>query len=293
MAERKTSSPERSGESPLSPVARSLPKGRQRAAGRKGPHGGRRQGKGGRRKPGVPPKLAKKAEEIAKRTGLGRREALRVASGKATVQQVLKEMLVREKLKAEVSKGELDPMYVPAIVGRQMTLDRAKFLTRLLKDEAWRSTASILEELVESGRKQAFVLFDRKPFVAKVARISKYDVWFQKDEGGEPEQTEKHNIIVSCAVEELDELEASTQFDEDVRAKHLGASVSYKDRFRSDKEVLYRYHLSGEPVRVTFRDGRILTGRVGWFGRWEFELKVSDTCRPVVFRHAMYALGGA
>ena len=293
MVEQKTGSPERSGETRSSRAVRSFPKGRQTGQGRKGPQGGRRQGKGARRKASVPPKLAKKAEEIAQRTGLGRRDAMRVASGKVTVQQVLKEMLVREKLKAEVAKGELDSMYVPAIVGRQMTLDRAKFLTRLLKDEAWRSTASILDELAESGRERAFVLFGRDPFVAKIARISKYDVWFQIGEGGEPEQIEKHNIIVSCAVEELDELEGATQFDDAVRSKHLGASVSYKDRFRSDKEVLYRYHLSGEPIRVTFRDGRVLTGQVGWFGRWEFELKVSDTCKPVVFRHAMYALEGA
>ncbi len=289
MTEQNTKVSERHGPSRGSDVSSARPKRKPGAAGRGKPEKGRQQ-KGRRKKAGPPPALAKKAAEIAERTGLSQKDALRVASGKVTVQKVLKEMLVREKLKVLIGRGELNPMYVPAIVAGQMPLERAKFLTRLLDDESWRSTQSIFEDLVESGKARVFFLFGREPFAAKVPKISKYDVWFQREDGDEVEQTEKHNVILSCETEELDELLAARSVDESVAAKALGPSVSYKDRFRSDKEVFYKHSLSQEPIRVTFRDGMVVTGRVGWFGRWEFQLKLSETCQPVVFRHAMYSL---
>ncbi len=258
-------------------------------------HKGGKQSRQGKRhgRPRIHPKLAQKARELSERTGLGTKDALRVARGQVTVQQVLKEMLVREKLKAEVERGDLDPMYIPSIISGQMPLERAKRLTNLLRDDAWRSTASILDDMPESGEERVFFLFGRNPLVARVPKITKYDVWLQQGDDRDPEQTEKHNIILSCRVEELDNVISAQSTDMKVAELDLGPSSSYKDRFRSDKEILYDHHLSGAPIRVTFRNGMVLEGQVGWFGRWEFELIVSKRCRPVLFRHAMYALEDA
>ncbi len=262
------------------------PGGRPQA--RRGGHrGGRRPA---RSKPRLPPEVHEKVKALQTRTGLPFREALSVVRGKATVQQVLLRLMKEEKLKKLVAKGELDPMFVPAVLGGTMALDRAKYVTRLLRDEAWRSTGSILEDLKESGDRAVFFLFGRQPFEAAVSKMTKYDVWLQREGEEEPEETQKHNIIYVCRPEEKQEFLSLMDRDEEVVKLGLGASTSYQDRFRSTKEALYELHRKGTKARVTFRDGSVLVGRIGWFGKWEFQLEMAETCRPVVFRHAMYAL---
>ena len=251
----------------------------------------RSQGRRGRKgRPKLPQDVVDKARDLQSRTGIPFWDAVSVVQGKATVQQVLVQLLKKEKLLKLVDKGELDPMFVPAVLSGTMSLDKAKYVTALLRDEAWRSTKSVLDELHASGDRAVFFLFGREPVTATIPQITKYDVWLQPEGGDEAEQTQKHNLIYLCRPEEKDELLSSTGLAEDVAKLGLGPSVNYKDRFRSTKETLYEHHRNRTRTRVTFRDGKVLEGYVGWFGKWEFELEVSPTCRPVIFRHALYAL---
>ncbi len=274
----------REREGKASREAAGRPRGRPQAR-RAGHKGGRRKSK-----PRMPPEVYEKVKALQARTGLPFREAAWVVQGKATVQQVLLRLMKEEKLKKLVDKGELDPMFVPAVLGGTMSLDRAKYVTQLLRDEAWRSTRSVLEELHESGDTAVFFLFGREPFEATVPKLSKYDVWLQRAGEEEPEETQKHNILYVCRVEEKQEFLSLVDRNEEVAKLGLGASTNYQDRFRSTKETLYEHHRRGIRTRVTFRDGSVLVGKIGWFGKWEFELEMTETCRPVIFRHAMYAL---
>jgi sRNA-binding regulator protein Hfq len=231
----------------------------------------------------------KKADEIVDRTGIDKRDAIRVALGKTTVQDVLKRMMVEEKAAKLVRRHGLPRSVAFNVVRGQVSLDQAVLLKELKESESWQPERSILIERHESKEPAVFYAFGREPFVADVTKLTKYDCWLARPDE-EPEELQKHELILACDPAVQPELEERKTTDERVAAMELGPSERYTDRFRSSKRVLFRHHKEKTPIRVVFRNGMVIEGHVGWFGKWEFSLAVSPTCEVVVFRHAMHSL---
>jgi len=255
--------------------------GRPRSAVR---HGGKRVGAGGK-------VASSKVRELAEKTGISHRDAARVVSGKMTVAAVLKEMMQREKLRPLIDRGELEESLAGQVVRGMITLDKGLLMTRLHKTSDWRGTQSLFDDLLGAGETAMFFMFGREPFEANVKENLKYDVVLMTGDD-QIEKVVKHDIIMVCKKEELDELLSARTVDGELAKQQLGPSTSFVDRFRSRKETLFDLHEKQRAVRVTFRDGTILEGRMGWFGKWEVQLVVSEGCAPVVFLHAFHAFVG-
>lgn len=239
-------------------------------------------------RPKVPREVLEKAKEIASRTGVSMRDAIRVASGKITVQQVLKEMMFEEKVNGLMRKHGLERAMAINIARGMVDLETALLLKEMKRCSDWVPERSVLLQLNETGEPGFFYLFGQEPFSARVTKVEKYDVWFQRTDE-EPEKVEKHCVLMACRPQEQEELQKLMAKEENVSSLGLGPSTSYKDRYRSRKRILYRHHRDRIPTRVVLRDGTLIDGRLGWFGKWEFQFHMTETCSPVVFRHAMYS----
>lgn len=156
-------------------------------------------------------------------------------------------------------------------------------------------------DLRTSGGEGCFYLFGEAPFSARVTAVEKYDVVLHGEGGTEERRVQKHEIRWVSTELSKEEVEKLVSTDPVVGAQDIGPSKSYRDRFRSSKKVLFRHHRDHTPTRVVLRDGTVLTGFVGWFGKWEFELQLIDPkkknlakAKPagsvVVFRHSMHSL---
>ena len=247
----------------------------------------RRRGSG--RSSGRSREVLERASEIAERSGLAEKDAVRVAMGNATVRQVLEEMMFREEVERLMKAHGLQRGAAREVARGTADLESLLLLRELRECEAWRRNESVLDRFHRDGKDGIFHLFGRQPFRARVARIQKYDCWLAQA-GREPEKMEKHNILMVCLPEERSELETLKGLDAETAGLNLGPSASYRDRFRSSKRVLFTHHRDRVLTRVVLRDGSVVTGTVGWFGRWEFSMHLSGTCGPVVFRHALHRL---
>jgi sRNA-binding regulator protein Hfq len=231
--------------------------------------------------------VLEKASEIADRSGLNQKDAIRVALGKATVQQVLKEMMFREKVEALIRRHGLERSTACNVIRGSLDLDTAVLLQGIKESRAWNPERSVLTELKRQGGQGVFFVYGRSPIRASVTGVEKYDCWLAEPDR-QPAQTEKHAILMACRPEEQARVEELRSTDKGVAGENLGPSVNYKDRFRSRKRVLFKHHRDKVRTRVTLRDGSVLEGEVEWFGKWEFGLRVDRDTVPVIFRHAMH-----
>jgi hypothetical protein len=245
---------------------------------------------------------------IADQTGLPLPLAKQVASGKLTIDDAV----IRYQQDAEVNslmeKHGLSQGDAFAVATGDLTVERALLAKGLRECKAYQRGRSVLRDLHASGEPAIFYAFGEPPFEACVNELGQYDVWLRPaaadaPEDDAPRKLPKHALkLVSCELSR-DGLEELLHTDAEVAELSLGTSTSYRDRFRTSKRVLYGHHTDGIPTRVVLRDGTVLVGRVGWFGKWELELRLQapdDTGQPpgepssagsvVVFRHALYAL---
>lgn len=239
----------------------------------------------------VPAEILQKAKDISQKTGIELKQALRVAKGQTTVSAVLKELMIQDKAdKIQNKQGVTRNLAIDVARGK-MNLDDAVLIHQLHNSEAWVPNHSFLIQLNKRDEIGFFQTFGEEPFTAKVTELTKYDCLLARDDQ-EPKEYQKHDILFAAHPQIANNLESLKKIDKEVKALELGPSKSYRDRFRSKKRDLFRLHRDDTKVKVTLRDGTVFVGKVGWFGKWEFLLGLSDgdDCDVVIFRHALHRM---
>lgn len=245
------------------------------------------------------PELAAKAEEIASRSGLPMGLATQVARGRLSLNDALKKLMEREKVERLAQQHGLVIPLAQAVVWGKLTLEHALLAKGLRECPDWQPERSLLHRLKDTQGEATFYAFGEEPFVARVAKNEQFDVVLAV-EGQEERRLTKHFLKLVSAEATAEDLAPLLGVDEAVAARALGPSTSYRDRFRSKKRILFKHYRDHLPTRVVLRDGTVLVGFMGWFGKWEFELalvkpgkklkKKKPVARVVVFRHALQSL---
>jgi hypothetical protein len=244
------------------------------------------------------PETRKKANEVATRSGIPMALAYRVVRGEMTLNEALKRMLFEHKVAQLIEQhGLLRSAAVNVALGT-LDLERAVLAEQLRMSPARQPYRSVLADLVRSGAEATFLAYGEAPILARVRRNERYDCLLGLADGSD-RPLEKHSLLLVSPTASAADLGAYLERDEALASEKLGPSTSYKERFRSNKRVLFQHHRDEVLTRVVLRDGTLLTGRIGWFGIWEFELALVEprtrSAGPmvVVFRHAMHDLGPA
>lgn len=274
-------------------------------ADRRSHQGERRVGHPGKKKAadgkGPVDPLAVKAAEIAKRSGLPLPLAQEVAAGTCTLNEALHRLMRGDKADRLARAHGLSKTVAMAVVDGKTTLDAALLAKGLEECEARQPDRSVLLDLRASGQPGCFFAFGEEPWSGRVTALEKYDVVLAPEGTLEERKLPKHAlrfVATELVAPEVQQLMGSAP---EVASLCLGPSTSYRDRFRSSKRVLYKHHRDRVPTRVVLRDGTVLTGLVGWFGKWEFELQLIDPrkakpakAKPVgavvIFRHALHTV---
>lgn len=260
----------------------------------------------GAKKPGKPrkmdPELAAKAAEIARRSGLPMGLANQVARGRLSLNDALKKLMEREKVERLAKQHGFEVPLAQAVVWGKVTLEHALLAKGLRECPDWKPDRSVLHRLRDTSGEATFFAFGEEPFVARVADNERFDVVLAV-EGQEERRLPKHLLKLIAETATAEELAPLIGMDETVAAREMGPSTSYRDRFRSKKRILFKHYRGHIPTRVVLRDGTVLVGFVGWFGKWEFELalvkprkklkKAKMVAKVVVFRHALFSLDPA
>lgn len=242
-----------------------------------------------------------KAREIAERSGLPMALAREVAEGKCSLNDALYRLMRREKAERLVAQHGLERAAAFNVAAGHISLETALLQKGLNECEARQPDRSVLVDLRTSGQPGCFFLFGEAAVQARVTAVDTYDVVLAPEGETGERRLPKHELRFVSPELSVEEVEKVTSRDAPVGEQGLGPSTSYRDRFRSSKKVLYRHFRDRVPTRVTLRDGTVLTGFVGWFGKWEFELALVDPSKKkpskakpvgavVIFRHALHTL---
>ncbi len=260
---------------------RILRSGGGRSSGRKGARAARNK---------LPPGVVKQARSLMSQSGIPFGAALRVVQGKATLNEVLQELLREEKIRKLMATHRINRALATNVaLGRT---DLEIVLLRRRKNETLRSNyhRSCLEDAHLTGARIAIAVHGHKKLLGKVEENEKYAIRFRQDSDTEAREIHKTEIKFAYDPDQYRQIKKFIKIDNKVRAKKLGPILRPRERHHFKNLTLQQALDAREEVQVTTLEGDVLRGHVEWFGRWEFGLKVKGGARVTVFRHAVYDL---
>jgi hypothetical protein len=227
-----------------------------------------------------------RAEQIVKRSGVPFPLALQVVRGKLKLNDVLTEMLTRDRRDRLVKEG-VAPSLAGQVVRGRLDLGRARKIQSVWDTQKASLQSDRLKRLAP-GSELVLVRFGMPPTGVTLVEMGRYD--FQVTVAGTtaPEVVHKHDIKLWCLPEHAPRVLESIGREEKVAAMGLGASTSMADRFRPDEDAALGWVAAGSPVRFLFRDGDTLAGVPVRVARYEVEIDVGGGARAVLLTHALF-----
>ncbi len=271
--------------------------------GRPGGHGGVRRrspgsrAAGGRGRPDArgrdatdAKKLAeqREAEQLARDKGIPQPHALRVVRGEISLNEILKQLMRKERAQRLVERDGLDPGLAGQVASGHLTRERALLLQRMRKHRSHRIDRDAFKVAAIEQRRVAVAALagSWQEGVVKDARTYELDLV----EGEGLETLQKHDIMLLCDASDADAVRAAIEVDKDIRVQGLAGTPDREQRVRAPDEALIELVESGQTVRCVLRDGSILSGPIRSFGRWDLRIEVADGILVDVLFHALHPL---
>ncbi|MBM4394183.1 MAG: hypothetical protein FJ087_00660 [Deltaproteobacteria bacterium] len=231
------------------------------------------------------PEEKAKAQQVVERSGIPLPQAILVVRGQVTLNDVLKEMLAREKVEKLVKEG-FDRSLAGQVAHGRLDLERARRIQKVWTTQNASFHSDRMKDL-PVGAPVMVSLFDAGAVRGLVQDVSRYDLVLRTEAGPEPVTVKKHDIKFYCALGYADRVLASVGRDAEVAALGLKASTSLADRFRPEDALVLQWVPSAAPKRLVLRDGDALTGVPVRIARYEIELDVGDGATVCVLTHAL------
>ena len=232
----------------------------------------------------------RQAEDLTRKSHIPWPAAVRVVTGRTTLNEVLQEMVREERIKGLIATHEIDRALATSIaLGRT---DLQTVLLRRRKNETLSSNykRSCLEEGFQSGAPIVVALHGHQKVRGKIVGLEQYSFSFQEE--GSTEVVELHKTLAKFAYDpaQYKELRKFMGIDNQVKKKNLEPIQRVKERHHFKNMSLQRALDEQLDVDVTTLEGDTFRGKVSWFGRWEFGLKFKGGLKVSVFRHGVYSL---
>jgi len=261
---------------------------RQQSGGHSRPAGGPgRRGKPGGRPPrgrGAPPGPTaaerEKVAALAQRSGISAKDALRVVRGQVTLNQVLEEMFLRQRVRRMVDQGIRIDLAGQVVRGR-LPPDRARQCQELwdfqqagFKRQQWKEWPP--------GTAVGLFCHGREPFEVRLLDVERYALVVEGPEGAD--RIPKDQVLGYCLAADLPT--ARSFFLPGDGLEDLGPSRSLADRWRPTVTQALEWARLRGPVRFRLRNGQTVRGLVRRAALFGIELEVQGV-RLVLMTHAL------
>lgn len=262
--------------------------------GGRDPRGGRRDGppgRGDRRRPppGEDP-TQRKAQEIAKNTGLPYEAARQVASGKADLNDLLKKMAFRDEVQALMTRHELNRALATQIVLGQADLEQVLSRRRIEQHITTHRDRAILEEHQASGKELTLGLHGHKSLRVRITAVEKYEIVVTELETNTEQRIHKLQIKYAYVPDDHKKVRKGMDYDKARRDIHVDPISRPQDRYAcSDRRLGTALDRKIHVTAVTL-EGECFTGDIAWVGRYEFAVRTRSGGEVVIFRHALVEL---
>lgn len=227
-----------------------------------------------------------RAEQIVARSGIPIEQAVLVATGRKTLNDVLHEMLALERWERLVREG-LDRGLAGQVARGRLPLARARLLQDLWSLQRASFKSEGLRAMV-GGDVVAFGVFGRGVVGGVVAEVGRYEVTLVPEGASEAVTLKKHDIKFYCRAALAADVLVRVGRHAEVARLGLGATTELADRFRPTEEIALDWVRAHERILFVFRDGDTLAGVPRRVARFEVEVEVAAGVPVCVLTHALF-----
>lgn len=232
------------------------------------------------RKPKTDETVRVKADELAAH-GMPYQMAMAVAHGRMELNEALERMARKDRVNALMERHDLSRALATQVALGHADLDQVLARRRL---EVHRDQNRDRSCLVP-GAAVALQLFDGRVAKGRVGAVEPYQLTLEQDDGT-AETLHKLQVVYGYAPGDWKAVKKGVRVDKKA-ARAEGPAVRPQDRFSCSDKRLFGYLDRGADLSITLLDGSVLRGRVSWFGRYEFGVRLRTDADVTVFRHAL------
>jgi len=228
------------------------------------------------------------AQALAKDKGIPLVHAYRIVKGQATLNEVLKGMMRKERFEQLVTREGIDRELAGQVASGHLTKQRALTLSRM---RALRGNKLHVDGITAAeGATEAIALdfFGAGWRQGKVTVSRAYDFDFLVDGAEAPETHFKHDVKALCLADDLGAVARAVSADEVVQSQGLVGTEDRGQRVRPDDEWMIQLIEGRRTVRFTMRDGETFVGELKSFGKWDAELVLPGSETVTVFFHGLH-----
>ncbi len=232
------------------------------------------------------------ARELAKDKGIPLVHALRVVRGEATLNDVLKALMRKERAQRLVERDGLDPGLAGQVASGHLSRERALLIQRIRQHRSHRIDRDVVKVAEIDELSVAIRAFDEHWIAGRVLEARTYEFDFRPDgpEGAVmPVITlQKHNIKCVCPSDRLAQVRDAESVDEEAKARGLAGTADRGERVRPSDERMMELLESKAPIVCLLRDGDRYDGTIRSFGRWDLDLDIGEDTVITVLFHALH-----
>lgn len=232
------------------------------------------------------PEERARAGQIAARSGIPIEQAILVAKGRKTLNDVLHEMMALDRRDRLIREG-MDRGLAGQVARGRLPLAKAR-----LHQELWsQQKASFKSEGLKAmarGEPVAFAVFGRGVVGGVVTEVGRYVVTLIPEGATEAETLKKHDIKFYCRTTVAADVLVRIGRHAEVGRLGLGATTDLAERFRPTEDLALDWVRSGQRILFVFRDGDTLSGVPRRVARFEVEIEVAPGVLACVLTHALY-----
>jgi sRNA-binding regulator protein Hfq len=129
-------------------------------------------------------------------------------------------------------------------------------------------------------------LNDGRALKGRVLSVEPYQVVFG-DEGDEPQTLHKLEILYAYAPDDWKTVKRAIRNDKRAERPAEAPALRPQDRYSCSDKRLFGYLDHGDEIQVVLVNGEVVRGKLAWFGRYEFGMRLRGEVDLVVFRHAL------
>lgn len=224
---------------------------------------------------------ARKADQLARDTGIPRGWALQVVEGKLTLNEVLTRLARQDRVAQLERRHGLDRSLAALVADGQTPLDEVLRMVRRKAHLAANLGRSFLDEAAADGRLLVVHLHGQRVCTATVGAVDAYAVELRGD-GAPAEPVHKLQLKLACPPG------AGPAVGTAPEGRRVGAPIPRpQDRFHVSDRRLFDLLDAARPLRLVTLEGEALEGRLAWVARWEIGLAGPDGAEACIFRHAL------
>lgn len=215
--------------------------------------------------------------------GLPDRLADAVAQGRLTEAEALERAAVSSEANFLMRKHGLERALAMQIAHGHADLGQTLARRRFEAHRAEHRDRSVLHEAMADASRQFVLRSDGIEATVTIVEVSAYDLEVERD--GRREPWRKLDVALVAPAASAKKLKRVLKLRDE--PKPGGAADRPQERYRLGDQRLFRYLDAETEVEICLVSGHCIRGRVAWFSRYEFGLRVKGDVGVVVLRHAL------